>query len=60
VAAHCDYCLGKAYIFEKQIVEFKVPKNVDTKIPICLRGLGNISFDGSKRGDVWVQLETKK
>lgn len=60
VAAQCSTCHGKAHIKQKQIVEFRVPKNADPRQPICLAGLGNISFDGSKRGDVWVQLEVKK
>lgn len=57
---HCAACHGKSKISENQIVEFKIPGRLHEKDPVCLKGLGNISFDGTKRGDVWVQLEPKK
>lgn len=60
VASACEKCRGSAKVSEFQRVEFRVPDSVDLGRPICLRGLGHISYDGKKRGDVWVQLEKKK
>lgn len=60
VTSHCPDCQGRARLPDKQIVEFKVPTGADLKQPICLRRLGHISFDGLKRGDVWVLVEATR
>ncbi len=69
----CDLCLGKGYLSlspcstcggrgkvgERQKIEIRIPKKTDVKRPIIVRGFGHISFDGKKRGDLWVQLTVK-
>lgn len=56
VIAPCGTCSGKGKVAERQAVEIQIPEGVDLHQEVCLKGLGHISFDGEKRGDLWLSL----
>lgn len=59
VVVPCAGCSGKGKVAERQAVEVKIPAAVDLHQKVCLKGLGHISFDGAKRGDLWLSLTRK-
>ncbi|MDB5038169.1 MAG: molecular chaperone DnaJ [Bacteriovoracaceae bacterium] len=60
VAAPCSGCSGKGKVLAEELVELRISKNSDLSKALSFRGLGNVSYDGKKRGDVWVQLVQKQ
>lgn len=55
----CSTCSGKGKVSERQAIEIQIPAGVDLNQEVCLKNLGHYSFDGSRRGDLWLTL-TKK
>ncbi len=55
----CSACSGKGKVSERQAVEIQIPAGVDLNQEVPLKNLGHFSFDGSRRGDLWLTL-TKK
>ncbi len=55
----CVGCSGKGKVAERQAVEVQIPKGIDLHQEVRLSGLGHISFDGKKRGDLWLTLAIK-
>jgi len=55
----CSACSGKGKISEHQAVEIQVPSGVDLNQEVCLKNLGHISFDGTKRGNLWLTLQRR-
>lgn len=59
VLSPCESCAGKGKVSERQAVEIHVPSGVDLHQEVCLKGLGHTSFDGSRRGDLYLTLHKK-
>ena len=55
----CTHCSGKGKISEHQSVEINIPEGVDLNQQVPLKNLGHVSFDGNKRGDLWLTLSKK-
>jgi molecular chaperone DnaJ len=52
----CNQCQGNRMVKERELVMLHVAKGVDPSRPLLVNGLGNISFDGKRRGKLWVHL----
>jgi len=52
----CVGCSGKGKVAERQAIEIHIPSGIDIHQEVCLKGLGNFSFDGEKRGDLLLTL----
>lgn len=57
VLGPCDQCSGKGKVSQKQLIEISIPPNADETRPLYVKGFGHKSFNGRKRGDLWVQLK---
>lgn len=69
----CPDCRGKGVVFEKcqkcngmkltkknQKLEFEIPKGVRDQLAMSMRGAGNFSVSGNKRGDVVVNISMEE
>lgn len=52
----CATCSGKGKVAERQAVEIQIPQGIDIHQEVCLKNLGHISFNGEKRGNLWLTL----
>lgn len=60
ILSACSSCQGYGKVSKRQTVHIPTPKDWDGKSPSVFKGLGNQSFDGKTRGDLWVNWIKKK
>jgi molecular chaperone DnaJ len=60
VGVPCESCGGRGKVSVQEIIELKIAKNSDFNKTVVLKGLGHISYDGKRRGDLCVQLVQKQ
>ncbi len=56
----CPNCHGRGKILQEQFVDMKIEKGAKFSDTVCIKELGNFSYDGKRRGDLWVQLTRKR
>lgn len=53
----CQLCLGSRKIRDQEFIKLDITKAVDISKPLIFEGLGHVSFDGKRRGSLWVHLQ---
>lgn len=59
VSSPCPDCDGRGKVAKESQVELRFAKDVDVSKGLVLKGLGHISFDGKRRGNLCVQIVQK-
>jgi len=59
VVKPCEGCQGRGKVADSQVLNLKLTAPLKPDQMFRLKNLGHISFDGKKRGDVWVSLTPK-
>ena len=60
VLSPCASCEGRGKMFKEERVAIEIPPKLNLEDKLLIKGYGHTSYDGKKRGDVWLQIRIKK
>lgn len=56
----CSACRGRGKSSQKEDLVVSIPGGVSLSQPLIIKNFGHYSFDGKKRGDLWVNLQVEE